>query len=132
GSVAVDERNNTLLVQDTSDRLTDIRRLVATLDIPVRQVLIEARIVIVNNDFERQLGARFGFTNYQKNGNTGLVTTTGTAGGTAPALGSALRNVQSSGSLYPIWGPPVSAAANRYNVNLPVSSPAGTIAFGIL
>ena len=53
GSVAVDERTNTLLLQDTTDRLTDIRRLVATLDIPVRQVQIEARIVIVNNDFER-------------------------------------------------------------------------------
>ena len=62
GSVAVDERTNTLLLQDTTDRLADIRRLVATLDIPVRQVLIEARIVIVNNDFERELGARFGFT----------------------------------------------------------------------
>jgi type IV pilus assembly protein PilQ len=40
GSVAVDERTNTLLLQDTSDRLSDIRRLVATLDIPVRQVQI--------------------------------------------------------------------------------------------
>ena len=57
GSVAVDERTNTLLLQDTADRLADVRRLVATLDIPVRQVLIEARIVIVNNDFERSLGA---------------------------------------------------------------------------
>jgi len=132
GSVAVDERTNTLLVQDTSDRLTDIRRLVATLDIPVRQVLIEARIVIVNNDFERQLGARFGFTNFQKNGNTGLVTTTGTAAGTDLAIGSALSNVQSSGSIFPISVPTGSAAANRYNVNLPVSSPAGSIAFGIL
>src|SRR6185437_6436544 len=52
GSVAVDERTNTLLLQDTSDRLSDIRRLVATLDIPVRQVLIESRIVVVNDDFE--------------------------------------------------------------------------------
>ena len=73
GSVAVDERTNTLLLQDTADRLADIRRLVATLDIPVRQVLIEARIVIVNDDFERELGARFGFTNVQTNGNNGLV-----------------------------------------------------------
>ena len=54
--MSVDDRTNTLLLQDTADRLTDIRRLVATLDIPVRQVLIEARIVIVNNDFDRQLG----------------------------------------------------------------------------
>ncbi|HET7524951.1 MAG TPA: AMIN domain-containing protein, partial [Burkholderiaceae bacterium] len=62
GSVTVDDRTNTLLLQDTSDRLVDIRRLVATLDIPVRQVLIEARIVIVTNDFQRQLGAIIGLT----------------------------------------------------------------------
>jgi len=132
GSVAVDERTNTLLLQDTTDRLTDIRRLVATLDIPVRQVQIEARIVIVNNDFERDLGARFGFTNYQKNGQTGLVTTTGTAAGTDQAIGSALSNVQSTGSIYPISVPTGTNAANRYNVNLPVSSPAGSWALGIL
>jgi type IV pilus assembly protein PilQ len=132
GSVAVDERTNTLLLQDTVDRLTDIRRLVATLDIPVRQVQIEARIVIVNNDFERDLGARFGFTNYQKNGSTGLVATTGTAAGTDQAIGSALANVQSGGSIYPISVPTGTNAANRYNVNLPVSNPAGTWALGIL
>ena len=132
GSVAVDERTNTLLLQDTTDRITDIRRLVATLDIPVRQVLIEARIVIVNNDFQRDLGARFGFTNYQKNGQTGLVTTTGTAAGTDQAIGSALQNVQSTGSIYPISVPTGGTAAQRYNVNLPVGNPAGSIALGIL
>ncbi len=58
----VDERTNTLLVQDTAENLTDIRSMVATLDIPVRQVLIEARIVIVNDDFSRDLGVRSGFT----------------------------------------------------------------------
>ena len=60
GSVSIDERTNTLLLQDTAERLADIRRLVSTLDIPVRQVLIEARIVIVNDDFSRELGVRFG------------------------------------------------------------------------
>src|SRR5688572_2763651 len=60
GSVTIDERTNTLLIQDTADRLSDIRRLVSTLDIPVKQVLIEARIVIVNDDFSRDLGVRFG------------------------------------------------------------------------
>ena len=62
GSVAIDDRTNTLLLQDTVERLADIRRLVSTLDIPVRQVLIEARIVIVSDDFSRQLGVRFGST----------------------------------------------------------------------
>ncbi len=62
GSVTVDERTNTLLLQDTADRLDDIRRLVGTLDIPIRQVQIEARIVIVSDDFSRELGARAGFS----------------------------------------------------------------------
>jgi type IV pilus assembly protein PilQ len=129
GSVTVDERTNTLLLQDTSDRLNDIRRLVATLDVPVRQVLIEARIVIVNNDFQRQLGAVFGWTNIQKNGQRGIVATTGTAAGSDIITASALNNVQTSGSPYPVTIP---AGPNRYNVNLPVSPAAGSWALGIL
>ena len=62
GTVAIDERTNTLLVQDVADNIREIRRLVSTLDIPVRQVLIESRIVIVNDDFSRDLGIRWGVT----------------------------------------------------------------------
>ncbi len=134
GSVAVDERTNTLLLQDTADRIADVRRLVATLDIPVRQVQIEARIVIVNNDFERDLGARFGFTSVNQNGQTGLVTTSGTAAGTDQIVSSALTNLQGNNgtSIYPVTLPTGSNAINRYNVNLPVSNPAGSFALGIL
>jgi len=67
GSITVDERTNTLLIQDTADRLADIREVVSRLDIPVRQVLIEARIVIANDDFARDIGVKFGvskFTNF--------------------------------------------------------------------
>ncbi|EGV18004.1 type IV pilus secretin PilQ [Thiocapsa marina] len=60
GSVTFDERTNTLLVMDTSARLDQIREIVARLDIPVRQVMIESRVVIANNDFTRDLGVRFG------------------------------------------------------------------------
>jgi type IV pilus assembly protein PilQ len=127
GSVAVDERTNTLLLQDIPDRLADVRRLVATLDIPVRQVLIEARIVIVNNDFERQIGAVFGWTNVQKNGSSGLVTTSGTAAGTDGVI-TAGQGAPLNGNTN-ITG---TNATNRYNVNLPVSSPAGSFALGIL
>ena len=136
GSVTVDERTNTLLLQDTADRLADIRRLVATLDIPVRQVQIEARIVIVNNDFQRQLGAVFGWTNVQKNGASGLVTTTGTTTGTDQIIGSGLTNTAAGGPAvgpgFPVSIPTGSAALNRYNVNLPVSPAAGSWALGIL
>ena len=130
GTVSVDERTNTLLLQDTSDRLADIRRLVATLDIPVRQVLIEARIVIVNNDFKRELGARLGYTTARSNG-SGIWTTTGTAAGTDQIMSSALPSstgAPSTGVTYPTG----SNAANRYNVNLPVGSPAGSFALGFL
>lgn len=60
GNVTVDERTNTLLVRDTAAKLEDIRRLISRLDIPVRQVLIEARVVIANDDFARDIGVRFG------------------------------------------------------------------------
>ncbi|MCE7895756.1 MAG: hypothetical protein DYH19_03235 [Gammaproteobacteria bacterium PRO8] len=62
GSVALDDRTNTLMVQDTAERVSDIRRLVSTLDIPVRQVLIESRVVVVRDDFSRDLGVRWGVT----------------------------------------------------------------------
>jgi type IV pilus assembly protein PilQ len=132
GNVAVDERTNTLLLQDTADRLADIRRLVATLDIPVRQVLIEARIVVVNDDFKRDLGARVGYTTAQANGN-GIWTTSGTATATDTAISSALANQAANGTSFPVQVPTGSAGApQRYNVNLPVPSPAGSFALGIL
>jgi len=132
GTVSVDVRTNTLLLQDTADRLEDIRRMVATLDIPVRQVKIESRLVIVNNDFQRELGAVLGFNGVQKNGANGIVTTSGSAAGTDTILGSALTNLSSTGSAFPVTLPTGTNAPTRYNVNLPVSSPAGSIALGIL
>ncbi|HTT05912.1 MAG TPA: type IV pilus secretin PilQ [Steroidobacteraceae bacterium] len=132
GSVSVDDRTNTLLVSDTSDHIADIRRLVATLDIPVKQVEIEARIVVVSNDFERQLGSILGVTATHANGSNGLYETTGTASGIDTGVSSAISNLSSNGSVYPVNIPTGSGAVNRYNVNLPVSSPAGSIAFGIL
>ena len=62
GNVTVDARTNTLLIQDTTAKLEDIRKLITRLDIPVRQVMIESRIVIANNDFARDLGVRFGYS----------------------------------------------------------------------
>jgi type IV pilus assembly protein PilQ len=131
GSVAVDERTNTLLLQDTADRLNDIRRLVATLDIPIRQVLIESRIVIVNDDFERDLGARVGLTTVNANGN-GIITTSGTASSTDLITSTAATNAGATGNPFPVSYPAGAAAPTRYNVNLPVANPAGSFALGIL
>ncbi len=60
GNVTVDVRTNTLLVQDTGEKLEEIRDLLAKLDIPVRQVMIEARIVSATDDFTKDLGVRMG------------------------------------------------------------------------
>jgi type IV pilus assembly protein PilQ len=60
GSVIVDERTNAIILTDTADRLEEFRRVIAQLDVPVRQVLIEARIVTANANFSEQLGVRWG------------------------------------------------------------------------
>jgi type IV pilus assembly protein PilQ len=129
GSLSVDDRTNTLLVMDTADRLETIRRLVQTLDVPVRQVLIEARIVVVSDTFERDLGARFGVTNVQKNGSNGLLSVTGTGTGADVMTQSALTNLAANGALGGITAP---ALANRYAVNLPVGNPSGSIGISLL
>jgi len=69
GQVSVDQRTNTLLVQDTGEKLAEMRKVITTLDVPVRQVLIESRIVIANQDFSRELGVKFGYSK-----NSGLST----------------------------------------------------------
>jgi type IV pilus assembly protein PilQ len=60
GQVTVDARTNSLLIQDTAGKIREIRKLIAQLDQPVRQVLIEARIVEATDNFSRNLGSRFG------------------------------------------------------------------------
>ena len=120
GSLSVDERTNTLLVQDTSDKLSDIRRLVQTLDVPVKQVLIEARIVIVSDTFERDLGARFGVSTAQTNGPGGLLAVTGNSLGANQIVNGG------TGSLA------ATTLTNRYQVNTPAANTNGSIGVSIL
>jgi type IV pilus assembly protein PilQ len=61
GSAVVDARTNTLFVQDVPSRLDEVRRLLAKIDVPVRQVMIEARIVEADESFSKNLGVRFGY-----------------------------------------------------------------------
>jgi type IV pilus assembly protein PilQ len=129
GTVTVDERTNSLLIQDTASRLVDIRKMIHQLDIPVRQVLIESRVVIANDDFSRDLGVRFGVTNVQKNGNNGVVSVTGTAIGNDTITTSAVSNVNATGQPFPVTLPSLN---NRLNVSLPVVNPAGSIGLAIL
>jgi len=60
GSIAVDDRTNNIIAYQTQERLDELRRIVAQLDIPVRQVMIEARIVEANVDYDKSLGVRWG------------------------------------------------------------------------
>ncbi len=104
GSVSVDERTNTLLIQDTAKKLDSIRQMVNKLDIPIRQVLIESRIVVADNGFTDELGVKFGVSDL---GSQAAIS--GTQQGTNNLLFGADPEDRS------------------LSVNLPVSEAAGTI-----
>ncbi|MEC7527981.1 MAG: type IV pilus secretin PilQ, partial [Pseudomonadota bacterium] len=109
GGVTVDERTNTLLIRDTLASIDEARKTINALDIPVKQVLIESRMVTVLDDVDEQLGVRWGFSDRQDdNGVSGSLEAADTiAGGIVPSID------------------------NRLNVNLPVTSAAGSIGFQI-
>ena len=130
GSIGVDDRTNTLLVQDTAERLQDIRRLVRALDIPIKQVLIESRIVVVNDNFSRDLGVRLGVTGFNESGGD-LIVASGTGTGTDTMINSALDNLAdpANGTVYPIDVPLLN---DRYNVNVPIADAAGRFSLAVL
>jgi type IV pilus assembly protein PilQ len=112
-SVTVDQRTNTLLVRDTSNNLEQARQLVNRLDVPVRQVLIESRIVVANDDFNRELGVRFGVSGNATNEQAGV-------SGSGVVAG---QYATQPGATAPVNG--------DYNVNLPVTNPAGSIGLAL-
>jgi len=116
GSVSVDERTNTLLVKDINSSLANVRTLLAELDIAVRQVLIESRVVIANDDFSKELGVRFGVSNDSFGDST--------SGGGAVATGS-LEGVNSAINNNAF------NALDSLAVNLPVQNPAGSFALAL-
>ena len=123
GRVSVDERTNTLLVRDTAEAINGIRDLVATLDIPVRQVLIESRIVIADDSFNRDLGVRFGVSySWIPNGSTR----------TTNAIGGGLAGDTNFGG---VVGPgdSLSDSGNQnLLVDLPIANPASAIKFAVV
>lgn len=84
GSVTIDERTNTLIVQDVSDSIASVKELLLKLDRPVRQVLIESRIVTADESFVKDLGARFGYSKNTKQGNALSREDIGDGGGENP------------------------------------------------
>ena len=111
GSVVIDPRTNQVFVQDIGKKLEDVRSIIAKVDIPVRQVQIEARIVEANDKFSRSLGARLGFAKI-----TGRTITSGNES----LLTSALKNTGSGGV------GPIGDGAGLNSVNLPANSLDGT------
>ena len=105
GSVSVDKRTNTLLIKDTAKSIESVRRMVETLDIPVKQVVIESRMVTVRDNVQEDLGVRWGFSDQQ--GSDGIA---GTLEGAETISNGVIPNL-----------------SDRLNVNLPISNPAGSI-----
>jgi type IV pilus assembly protein PilQ len=122
GSVTVDPRSNSLIVTDTADALDRIRDLVHKLDKPVKQVLIETRIVIATDNFARQLGVRWGVT--------GIGSHNGTTYGTSSS-GAAAQSLVQNVAAGAAAGIPATAG---YNINTPISgtTPTGTLGLAIL
>jgi len=117
GSVSVDERTNTLLVKDTNSSLSNVRVLLAELDIPVRQVLIESRVVIANDDFSKELGVRFGISN-DSQGNFQSPGEASVASGSLSGINSLVNDNTFN-------------AFDGLAVNLPVQNPAGSFALAL-
>jgi len=127
GNVTIDNRTNTLMVLDTAEKQAEIAKLIDKLDIPVKQVMIESRIVIANDDFSKELGVRTGFTGLKSNSPDSLWATTGDGAGTDIMVTDPSENVRGDSTLRT-----VPEAPGRYNVNFPSSPNAGSIAWSIL
>ncbi|WP_309266324.1 type IV pilus secretin PilQ [Aeromonas salmonicida] len=122
GAVSVDERTNVLVVKDTADVISNIKRMLDILDIPVKQVVIEARMVTIDDGFDEALGVRWGVTKNDGHGN-------GTSGTIEGNDGSGNGNLNLDGSINTNMTRP--DVADRLNVNLPVTNAAGTLAFQV-
>ncbi len=116
GAVSVDERTNVLVVKDTAEVISNIKRMLDILDIPVKQVVIEARMVTIDDGFDEALGVRWGVTKNDGHGNS-------TSGSIQGNDTSGNNNGTSA-----ITRPTVD---DRMNVNLPVTNAAGTLAFQV-
>ena len=110
GSAVVDSRTNTLIIRETKKRLDEAKKLIAKLDVPVRQVMIESRIVIASNTFAKELGVRFGIA-----GNTTQFGTNSGGVGSVNPLGGTVGSINGSGGV------------NNALVDLAASNPYGQL-----
>ena len=123
GSAIVDERTNTIILTDTEDKIGEFRRLIRELDVPIRQVMIEARIVIANTNFRRELGVRWGVQAARRTGNTQI--------GTSGSL-EAFESPYNPLEVFSDAGGTILVNEDALNVDLGVANPAGRVAFELL
>jgi type IV pilus assembly protein PilQ len=111
GAVSADNRTNTLLIKDTAAVIDAVKEMIELLDVPVRQVVIEARMVTVDDSVGEELGIKWGVTAARDN-----VSTSGTIAG----IEGVDTDTSDGGTV-----------SDRLNVNLPIAGPAGSIAFQV-
>jgi type IV pilus assembly protein PilQ len=123
GSGTVDERTNSIIITDTAERIEAFKRLVDQIDIPIRQVMIEARIVVANNNFQRELGIRWG----------GAAADTNAAGDRTVEIIGSQAGLQGQGpaGFFNGTGPLNLTQANMVNLAT-TGTPAGSAAIGVL
>lgn len=128
GTVTIDARTNTLIVKDTAETISNIRDLISKIDIAVKQVMIEARIVSATDTFSKELGVKWGILSQGAASNRNLL-----VGGnlsTIDSLKTYTTATNADGTTYPVYSG--ITAANNLSVNLGATNAAGSIAFGLL
>ncbi|TNF05845.1 MAG: type IV pilus secretin PilQ, partial [Deltaproteobacteria bacterium] len=124
GSAIVDERTNTIILTDVEEKILEFKRFIDQIDIPVKQVLIEARIVIANTDFRKEIGTRWGIAGVREpNGGAGQINFGGS------------REVLDSDPGYPgefFLGGGTLDLAETLAVDLGVTNPTGSFALDII
>ena len=130
GTVTVDERTNTLIIKDVAESIENIHKLIGKIDIPVRQVMIEARIVSATDSFSKEIGVRWGILSNGAANNRNLL-----VGGSNQTLWDLkdfdveTTTVNGQTVSYPKYD---ISRPDNLNVDLGVANPAGSIAFGLL
>jgi type IV pilus assembly protein PilQ len=119
GSIVSEARTNTVFIQDTDKSLEQIQAFINKIDVPVRQVMIESRLVLADNEFAKELGARFGVQHAAKSdGGKNVLSVGGTlSNGVNSGIGTGAATINGNTGL---------------NSNLPVSNAFGSIAFSLL
>ncbi|PPL16824.1 secretin [Oceanisphaera arctica] len=107
GAIAVDDRTNMLVIKDTQQSIDNIKRMLSLLDIPIKQVVIEARMVTIDDGFEEAFGVRWGYSNDSSSGSNQQ-----SVSGTLEGIRAGVND-------------------NSLNVNLPAAGAAGNIAFQV-